>query len=370
MIRVEHFHGMSTDDIDQSLRESKNSRDHERWVCIRSSIHGLSVSDIASILSRNEKTVREWIANFNLEGAKGLLRQSPPGQKKKLSADQVEQIKKDLERPPTDFGFNQGYWTRKLIHLRIKHTSGIAYSFSRISELTLEWGFRIKRPRMKSIKRDEQERRQFVEEDVAKKVGQFKELADTLGLELSPWFTDEAGFRRDGTLHAGYFKIGKIAEIPESNGRFESIKLIGAVNPRTGAFKMTTITGKMTLCKYVEYLKSFAASDTRKFFVIFHDNAPWHGPKSLPTLLREAGVINLGVINLPKYSPDMNPCEKLWYWLRAEVTHCQYHETLTCLMKNIWKFYRRAFNKVEEAKRRFKPETNIFKYCESLWERT
>ena len=275
-------------------------------------------------------------------------------------------MKTDLEKSPINFGFNQAYWTGKLIAAHIKSQTKITYSASRICELVKEWGFTLKRPRMKSKLRDEQERANFIAKVVPTKIGEMNAIALKLHLELDFWFTDEAGFRRDGTIRAAYFKKGAAAEILESNGRFQSIKMIGAVNPMTGGFHLKTVKGKVTLLKSLQYVKDLSQKSPDKYLVIIHDNAPWHGVKNLSKLLLAEGVTNMGIINLPKYSPDMNPCERFWKWMREEITHCQYYDSLQALMKNIWKFYRRANYQTEKTIRRLKPELNIFSAPENL----
>jgi len=102
------------------------------------------------------------------------------------------------------------------------------------------------------------------------------------------------------------------------------------------------------------------SSDDLKQLVIVHDNAPWHGVKKLPKLLSERGIENIVIIRLPKYSPEMNYCEKLWGWMRETVSHCRYYENLAELEKSIWRFYRRAYNQKEKAKIKFKTEKPLF----------
>ena len=82
MTKVTNFHGMSIKDIKKRIRKSADVREHERWICINSCMKGHSVPEISELLCRNEKTIREWINNFNLEGAKGIERAHPPGLKK------------------------------------------------------------------------------------------------------------------------------------------------------------------------------------------------------------------------------------------------------------------------------------------------
>ena len=44
---------------------------------------------------------------------------------------------------------------------------------------------------------------------------------------------------------------------------------------------------------------------------------------------------------LPPYSPELNPVEKLWQWLRKEVTHNNLFKTLEALMNALEKEFRK-----------------------------
>ena len=83
MITLTHFHGMSKEDIKLKIKESRHdSRMYERWISINCSMEGFTIPQIALMLNRNENTIREWISNFNTDGAEGLFRDSPQGKKK------------------------------------------------------------------------------------------------------------------------------------------------------------------------------------------------------------------------------------------------------------------------------------------------
>ena len=51
--------------------------------------------------------------------------------------------------------------------------------------------------------------------------------------------------------------------------------------------------------------------------VLIWDNAPCHVAK---VVTAEAARLGIEMVNLPGYSPDLNPIERLWDWMREEVT--------------------------------------------------
>lgn len=52
-----------------------------------------------------------------------------------------------------------------------------------------------------------------------------------------------------------------------------------------------------------------------KEIMIAMDQAGWHKAKDLRL------PVKIELLFLPSYSPELNPVEKLWQWLRKEVTH-------------------------------------------------
>ena len=60
--------------------------------------------------------------------------------------------------------------------------------------------------------------------------------------------------------------------------------------------------------------------------VIIWDGAPWHRAK----IVQEAATaLGFTLLPLPGYSPDLNPIEGLWQWMRQEVTQNHCYQTMT-----------------------------------------
>ena len=76
----------------------------------------------------------------------------------------------------------------------------------------------------------------------------------------------------------------------------------------------------------VVFLERVAAwlGPTDRPVVIIWDGAPWHRATSTQ---EKAQALGFRLLPLPGYSPDLNPIEGLWEWLREEVT--QHHSYLT-----------------------------------------
>ncbi len=63
--------------------------------------------------------------------------------------------------------------------------------------------------------------------------------------------------------------------------------------------------------------------------VIIWDNAPCHIAKAVKA---KAAGLGIELVYLPGYSPDLNPIERLWGWLREEVTRGHCHDSVAGLI--------------------------------------
>lgn len=77
------------------------------------------------------------------------------------------------------------------------------------------------------------------------------------------------------------------------------------------------------------YLKELAAAYPRHKILIIWDQAGWHGARGLK-LPR-----NIRCEPLPPYSPELNPTERLWQWLRRNVTRNRTFESEETLMDHL-----------------------------------
>ena len=84
----------------------------------------------------------------------------------------------------------------------------------------------------------------------------------------------------------------------------------------------TKATAKEHTALFLEHVAQWLGHTHRQVVIIW-DGAPWHR-----ALLAQQKAEDLGfqLLPLPGYSPDLNPIEGLWKWLREDVTqlHC-YH---------------------------------------------
>jgi transposase len=150
------------------------------------------------------------------------------------------------------------------------------------------------------------------------------------------FFFDEGRFGLQSTVTRIWTEKGKTPEIRVKQGH-ENFYFYSAISPNSGEpfslFLPEVNTGMMNL-----YLEEFSKEQSNSSILIIMDQAGWHKSHGL----RIPGNIKLKF--LPSYSPELNPVERLWKWMRKEVTHNNLFNTVKDLMDKLSTEYRSLTN--------------------------
>jgi transposase len=89
--------------------------------------------------------------------------------------------------------------------------------------------------------------------------------------------------------------------------------LWGSFSPITGeSFCMTTDGVSKDL--FINYLTDFSKQKPDELKIIVIDNASFHSTKDI--ILPE----NIVLLPIPPYSPELNPAERIWHWMKAGIS--------------------------------------------------
>ena len=123
------------------------------------------------------------------------------------------------------------------------------------------------------------------------------------------WFQDEARFgQQNTTTHLWSNKGSRPRAVKQQ--QFEYGYLFGAVCPATGETEALVApwVNKEIMQQHLELISK--RTKPGRHAVIIMDGAGWH----TDDIAQE--IENLSIIKLPPYSPELNPIEQVWSWLR------------------------------------------------------
>ena len=123
------------------------------------------------------------------------------------------------------------------------------------------------------------------------------------------WFQDEARIGQQNTTTRLWAKTGSRPRAVKQQ-QFEYVHLFGAVCPSTGQTEayISPFVHKAAMKQHLQQIS--AATPTGRYAVVIMDGAGWH------TNDIADAFNNLSIIKLPPYSPELNPIEQVWNYLR------------------------------------------------------
>lgn len=150
-------------------------------------------------------------------------------------------------------------------------------------------------------------------------------------------FQDEVHFQVQTSITRKWATKGSEPKVMSKPGK-KCVAYSGYVIPKTGQLIIDK-PNWFTFETVIESLRSFIDKAPRiqgKQYCMVLDNAPWH-KKAIRLIweekreeykdIRDA----LTYINIPPYSPDLNPIEQVWRIARREKTHNRYYSSLELL---------------------------------------
>jgi transposase len=130
------------------------------------------------------------------------------------------------------------------------------------------------------------------------------------GRRIEVWFQDEARFGQQGTITRKWAPTGSRPPAVKQT-QYDWLYVIGAVCPESGRSvgMLSPYIDTQIMNIFLQGLSRQIAPDVH--VVLIWDQAGFHtsGALKVPK--------NITVLALPPYSPELNPVENLWHYLRA-----------------------------------------------------
>jgi transposase len=150
-------------------------------------------------------------------------------------------------------------------------------------------------------------------------------------------FVDGATGRRHPPLPAQWGLVNEVPDVPTGD-EHTKVPVYGAVAPLTGRTHdhVSPVLGKGAFAQFLRHLLLYYP---RKRLLVIHDRGAQHKGAPVEAVVREAAG-RLILKPQPAYSPELNPQERIWKWLRRVVTHNWWLPTLNEHIGAIRHFFR------------------------------
>lgn len=298
---------MTLDDAERARltiqhKQERDGRIRDRIKAVLLCDKGWSLRQIAEALFISDEAVRNHIQDY--ERAKKLCPESG-GSQGKLSSIESEQLETHL--------LEHTYLYVKDIVSYVESTFGIKYTVHGLRNWLRRHQFAYKKPAVVPGKANEQQQKEWI--------AAYEKLRAELPTNETICFTDGVHPTHNVQPAYGWIKKGVRKEIPANSGR-SRLNLSGAVDIISHkviiqADKTLNAHSTITFLQKIER----AYPDKDKIHV-FCDNARYYKNRDVGTFL-ETSKIKLHF--LPPYSPNLNPIERLWKWMKERVIYNAYY---------------------------------------------
>jgi transposase len=281
---------------------------------------GYTLRKVKEVLFLDEETLRAYVSNYRIDGIAGLLSDNRSGKASKLSDDQIDTLKLEIDT-------NLYLDTISVINY-IKKSFGINYSRSGIRDLLHRIGYVYKKPKLVPGNPDIDAQEIFAE--------QYEDFMLSKSDDVEVVFVDAVHPQHNAIAGYGWIKRGETRELKTNSGR-QRLNLHGAINAETHEITIIesdTVNSDSTIDLLTALEKKYPAASSIKVIL---DNARYHYSNLVKEYLSESRI---DLVFLPSYSPNLNLIERLWGFFKKEVLYNKYYENIKKFRDACIKFFR------------------------------
>ena len=287
-------------------RREKDARVSKLMRIVILAMRGFTAPAIGMSLGFSDRAVQDWVRRFNEQGLKSLEERRGGSRHYPITEEQKSQIQERLDSGPTP---EDGVCTLRGMDVQhiLAHEFGIWRKLSSTYALLHRLGYSYLRPRPRHHKADPAMQSKFVEE-LPEKLAAIAAAHQERRLRI--FFQDESRFGQQGSITNVWARRGSRPTAVRQT-EYEYLWVLGVVCPETGQAE-GLLSPRLNTDVVNIFLKQFSATvPADEHAVIIWDGAGYHRSKHLQT------PENISLIQLPAYSPELNPIENLWHYLKS-----------------------------------------------------
>jgi transposase len=292
--------------LQEASRQYRKTRTWPRVQAIILAKQGDTAPQIARALGFSRRAVQAWVAASNRGGLDALPDRPHPGRSPTLPQDSEGAFLERIDAPPRpEDGTCE--WRGADIRRLLDQQFGARYTLGGVYKLLHRLGYSNLMPRPQHPE-THPEAQEFFKEIVVEQIAAIAEqLPDK---EVQVWHHDEARFGQKGTLTRVWARRGSRPRRMRQDGR-ESLYVLTAVCAASGAAVGLVMPDLNTAVVNLFLEELYRQLAPGVHAVLLWDNAGYHvgGGLVVPK--------NVSLIGLLPYSPELNPVENLWHYLRS-----------------------------------------------------
>lgn len=279
---------------------------------------GVSVEIISSSVDRSQRTVSEWLSDWNYWRLQSVVTEHAGNQNAaKLTGAQKADLKKVLESPPSEAGVSADFWDVPALEDVVKTEFGAEYESDSSYQLLMRFlGMSFKKPDPFDKRRDEAK--------IESRMEEIKEQVRGLLAEGYEVYTvDEVRVEHESETRRMWLPRGKRTKLKVDRKK-SAHSFFGALSLTEKKMKIYPIVGQQNAEQSILMLSRLQRETPGRKIAAVLDNASFHHAKDLTKLFSPGEALEqITPIFLPPYAPDHNPTEHVWNAAKGHISNLQ-----------------------------------------------
>lgn len=152
---------INADELKQWIQDDANRQNAIKCQALIALTKNISVTSVCTVLGVTRETLSQWRKRIAKEGIVGLTAKAGKGRKTGLTKQIEEDLKVQLLKTPSEFGYTQAIWDGKLVCKYIKEKYSLTIAVRTSQDWLKKIGFTRQRPRYSFNKADQELNEQF-----------------------------------------------------------------------------------------------------------------------------------------------------------------------------------------------------------------
>lgn len=271
---------------------------------------GKQVNEIAHFFGVHRGSVSSWITKYKRKGKEALKSRKASGRPCKMTEKEMKIVVSVLQNDATHHGFETPLWTCKRLQHIIRRKTGKKMHTTNVMRWLKKWGMTNQKPKRRATQQDEQAVKKWLEEEWPLIKAHAKRWQALL------YFQDESGVSLTAVMGKTWAPRGK-TPVVKVTGKRGGLCITSAISPAGHmVFRIEKPKERINAVKHIEFLKQIMKSHPHRKIVVIEDRAPAHIAKKVDTFAA-LHAKRFAIYRLPSYSPELNPDEHVWEYLKA-----------------------------------------------------
>lgn len=302
-------------------RKHKDKRVYIKVTVLLMLHQGHAAQDIAESLGIDDSTVYRYRQGFEELGLHDYLKTFYVAYSGQLTEDEEQQLLVEVRQ--------HLYINSLEVATYIEREFGVVYSSSAVVKLLNRLGFVYKKTKGVPAKADRQAQEEFVQE--------LTDLLAQVDDNQVVYFNDAVHPQHNTRPDYGWIYRGEDFEMPANPGR-KRVNINGALNAKEVTDVVIVESDTINAQSCIELWQKQRRRHPGKTIFNICDNAAYYHSKYLKEWLGRNPWCK--VIYLPPYAPNLNLIERLWKYLRKQVTSYFFYEHFAEFRNAILDFFK------------------------------